>query len=319
MQEVAEIWIFSAAVFVCTLAFFGKRSAYRFRRGWLLLSSVSCLVIPLLDIKVESEVLGGLLEYPSTLTLQEPLGKTVLLVYLAGVACSSAVLLAGSLRQYRRLQSQVAGEESYNGLKVKLIFSREAFSLFRTIYIPASISGMAKEAVLRHEYSHISKGHTWERVLMQVLKCLLWFNPFIYLADIMLEEVQEYEADRAVLDSGFDKAAYVSVIVGCVMKAPAEGAFLKGVPAMTRFLTAGRLRRIGSPPGRKRGLPAFVILALLVPLMTLRFERPVKETSAPVVVPGVIREAAERSLHREATEEVLIISDQGNEVMILNE
>lgn len=75
------------------------------------------------------------------------------------------------------------------------------FSFWRTIFLlreerpDANLRAM----IVAHEAAHIRHGHSRDKVALGVLKALCWFNPFFWMMERMLSEVQEYEADEDVL------------------------------------------------------------------------------------------------------------------------
>ena len=85
---------------------------------------------------------------------------------------------------------------------------KEPFSFWRTIYVNDKFESSALEMVVAHEYSHIQHHHTVERLFMEVLRCVCWFNPFIWLLANAIIEVQEWEADKDVIDKGYDVVEY---------------------------------------------------------------------------------------------------------------
>lgn len=85
---------------------------------------------------------------------------------------------------------------------------KEPFSFWRTIYVNDKFASSALEMVVAHEYSHIQHHHTVERLFMEVLRCVCWFNPFIWLLANAIIEVQEWEADKDVIDKGYDVVEY---------------------------------------------------------------------------------------------------------------
>lgn len=67
-------------------------------------------------------------------------------------------------------------------------------------------------AIFAHEKSHVIHRHSLERIVMESLKALLWWNPFAWLAARALTEVEEFEADRDVLAEGHDTGNYLKTI-----------------------------------------------------------------------------------------------------------
>lgn len=86
------------------------------------------------------------------------------------------------------------------------------FSFLRTIYLPTSLAPEHCEVIIQHECAHIRHHHSLERIAMELMKAVLWFNPFVWLFSRLLTEVHEFEADREVIDSGFDNRLYATSI-----------------------------------------------------------------------------------------------------------
>ena len=86
------------------------------------------------------------------------------------------------------------------------------FSFLRTVFLGEGFEGRRREIVLCHEASHVRRHHSLERILVEIVRCLFWFNPFVWIAQRDLAEVQEWEADRDVLDAGYDLTEYRTVI-----------------------------------------------------------------------------------------------------------
>ena len=61
------------------------------------------------------------------------------------------------------------------------------------------LSAAEARQVLRHELAHVRQGHTYDRLLLEVLGAVLWFNPFVRLCSRALALTHEYLADAAAL------------------------------------------------------------------------------------------------------------------------
>ena len=69
------------------------------------------------------------------------------------------------------------------------------------------------ESILSHEKAHVSLKHSWERLLVDILSCLQWFNPAIWRLRADLQELHEYEADDAVLRAGTNIKEYQYLLI----------------------------------------------------------------------------------------------------------
>ena len=67
--------------------------------------------------------------------------------------------------------------------------------------------------IVRHELSHISHHHSWDILMVELMKIFQWFNPFIYFYKRELQSVHEYIADDDVVATGADKRNYMMLIL----------------------------------------------------------------------------------------------------------
>ncbi|WP_295937535.1 peptidoglycan DD-metalloendopeptidase family protein [uncultured Alistipes sp.] len=86
------------------------------------------------------------------------------------------------------------------------------FSFLRTVFLGEGYEGLRREIVVCHERSHVRHRHSTERIAVELVRCLFWFNPFVWMAGRWLSEVQEWEADRDVLDAGYDLTQYRTIV-----------------------------------------------------------------------------------------------------------
>ena len=128
------------------------------------------------------------------------------------VALLSLGLLGVRMRRIRRLRrrAHLTPADGYTLAEHPAIAS--PFSFLRTVFMSPACTGLRREMILCHERSHVRHAHTAERIVLEVVRCLYWINPFVWIAGRWLEEVQEWEADADVLKAGYDLTAYRIVI-----------------------------------------------------------------------------------------------------------
>ena len=124
------------------------------------------------------------------------------IIYGVGVALGVLLLVVRYAVLCRKLRKY---EFVLHGHFHEAVTDREepSFSFFR--YIVAGRGGMSDaelQLVLKHERLHAAQGHSWDILLVQLVCCLLWFDPFVWLYGRDLREVHEYLADEAVLQQG---------------------------------------------------------------------------------------------------------------------
>ena len=86
------------------------------------------------------------------------------------------------------------------------------FSFLLTIFMGFNYEPQERLQILTHEASHVRHRHSFERIFLSVLRSVFWFNPFFWMAEKDLEEVQEWEADKDVLSEGYELKTYRTTI-----------------------------------------------------------------------------------------------------------
>ena len=81
-----------------------------------------------------------------------------------------------------------------------------------TIFMGFNYEAEERLQILTHEASHIRHRHSFERISLSILRSIFWFNPFFWMAEKDLEEVQEWEADKDVLNEGYELDTYRTTI-----------------------------------------------------------------------------------------------------------
>ncbi len=69
------------------------------------------------------------------------------------------------------------------------------------------------EEVLIHELTHARQNHSLDILIVEMLKTICWFNPFLYFYKIAIQINHEYIADDKVLSSRTDVASYQALLL----------------------------------------------------------------------------------------------------------
>ena len=205
-----------------------QRVDFRICRIYLPAALIISAIIPLLDIPVwEAEVVyiqsqTNLLPAEAapvemtTIEMEAPrsidLRPVVWGIYTLGVAISLILMLI-QLRRISRLASRGEIIRPSNPRIIRAAENISSFSFFGTIYVGRDSTDHDVESIMIHECSHIRHNHSAERVAMELLCSLMWWNPFSWIARRHLMEVHEYEADADVLKSGYDVSIYIQTIL----------------------------------------------------------------------------------------------------------
>ena len=133
--------------------------------------------------------------------------------FYAGIGvCLLRMILSiiGVLRVIRRGERQTLPD----GTVLVITDDEQApFSWVKYIIINRKDHDENLQEILTHERAHIRCRHSIDVLVCDVLCCLQWFNPAMWLLRRELCAVHEYEADKAVLDSGINAKQYQILLI----------------------------------------------------------------------------------------------------------
>ena len=125
-----------------------------------------------------------------------------------------------------------------------------------------SMSSEDLRLVLSHERAHAILHHSLDILLIELATTLQWYNPAIWMLRRELSTVHEYEADKAVLDSGIDAHRYKYLLVN-------NTAIALGYSIACRLTTSSlrsRISMMSRPAGNKMSAAKGIYLIILIPL-----------------------------------------------------
>lgn len=236
------MWLYSLGVCACLTVLYlvarltlGSLSFLRLRRCVLLVVCVVSLLLPVVPmlggspymavhIPETARVADSDDEAGEAVTAMDKAGEPVSplipaiffaggWIYLLGALGVGAYFVYGSVRLRRYMQ---AGEEAEGTDGRVVVVDDEEYAPFSwggRIAISATDYAGDCRAVLLHEAAHMRLGHWIDLILMAVLCAATWYWPVAWMMRRELREIHEYEADRAVIDSGVDMADYQMLLI----------------------------------------------------------------------------------------------------------
>lgn len=188
--------------------------------------------------------------------------KTATVLYGLAAAASMVLILLNIIR-IRRLRHTARLTRMNDWTLAESERIQTPFSFLRTVYIGMDYAPSERLMILTHEASHVRHRHSYERIVLSVLRSLLWFNPFLWMAEKDLREVQEWEADHDVLDKGNDLTLYrIAIFKQLFGYNPDISSGLNCSITKKRFIMMTKTQ-----PGRH----AAIRLAAVIPLLTATF------------------------------------------------
>ena len=223
LNDLFGMLVCSGVLYALYIALLDRRIPFRWCRIYLLAAAVVGPVLPLLRIPVWP---GPVLTAGRAVTVGPLEGAVAEVIddaaagwpsVVAGIYLTGALLvLLPLLRQLWLLHRIARGAEITRTEEYRIVRTQQpvgACSLFRTIYLHSDLPAAELPLILLHERSHIRHRHSAERLAMELLKVVQWWNPFVWLLAGRLREVEEFEADDDVLRSGCDAQQYMQLML----------------------------------------------------------------------------------------------------------
>lgn len=231
---------------------------------------------------------------PSTeVTMQVPtfridIIRVVKCLYFFGLLVSLAIFFMQFTRFIREQRGGVRTKDEFGNTVVIRGGDFAPYSFLRYIIISASDYEHLRQPILAHEQAHIRLRHTYDLLLLEAVKSIQWFNPFVYLLGRDLKTVHEYEADNAVLNLGIDAKTYQLLLV-----TKAVGSRLQTVcNNLSHHSLKNRIKMMHKNKSNRWLMSKGIILPTLMALALVAFAKPKtndedkKDKSVTMAVPG---------------------------------
>lgn len=177
-------------------------------------------------------------------------------IYLAGLTTMLAVTLVQIIRFVRLMRRGMRHKDEQGNTIILFNTPISPFSIFSYIVMSVKDYEGERHFILSHEREHIRLGHSYDLILIQLLKFIQWFNPLVWLIGRDLKTIHEYEADQAVLQQGIDAKSYQLFLVSEVVG--------NRLQPFTNNLNHGSLKKRITMMYRKKSSRWLMLKALLV-------------------------------------------------------
>ncbi len=210
------------SMFLAYRVFLARENQHSYNRGVLLMIYVVAFAtLPILSLfrtilahdsqAVGLVVSGGFVQ--PVITSKPMWGTVVIWLYMIGMI----IIVAKTLITWVNLVSVIRSGEKIvkDGYTVVLTDDERfaPFSWMRYMVISRSDYENNHSAIVAHEFKHIACRHWVDLLIAQVVCVINWFNPAAWLMREELMLVHEYQADMAVLESGFNPRDYQLLLI----------------------------------------------------------------------------------------------------------
>ncbi len=310
LSYAVESLLITGILYLFYLVFLRSRPLLIFNRFILLLIVITGAVIPLVDFQIGnttpipsgSAMVQGLIEGVNiSASSRDPIISWK--IYYLGVSFVLLAVLGTQLYQLIRLH-QTSDVFEQDSKKVRLFEGRYPhFSFFNTIYLNKRIINKPEELdyIVAHEQVHVNQRHSMDILLLELLKTLLWFNPFIWLIKPCMVENHEYLADKYALKKEPQRSfEYLNQLINNTL-------FAYNISIVNNFNHSLIKKRIAMMTKKKIRKMERFIPVLLIPFIL-----------GVVIVFACSKESSEKPVdtHTEKEGLVKVVTEEGDSVLI---
>ena len=227
MQYLFKVALVIAAMYITYKLFMSREKYYAVNRATILSSVAASFVIPLVKLPYfNKEVVVDASAQTSTEVMdiapvamaaetEASISTSDIIPYImaAGVVLFLLKYLVTTLSIIAKV---IFSRKITLSKDIKLIISeaiKSPVSWTRYIFMNSHDYQENSREVLTHEMAHIRHRHSIDLIFMDLVCCLQWFNPAVWLFKRELRAVHEYQADHEVIASGYDAKQYQTLLI----------------------------------------------------------------------------------------------------------
>lgn len=227
---ILKIIICSGILLGCYYLFLAREKTFVFNRFFLIFALVFSYVVPFITIPTQQKAPAEKIFFENGENLQtvsysqvsvseQSFDYTSLIipVYLL----ISAILLGKLLFSIYKIKNLKGNKIVYRNRTVKVLANHTPpFSFMNTIYISKDYfkDGEIENSIFLHEEIHVKQKHTADVLFIEILKILLWLNPFVYFYKKAIVTNHEFIADEQVIYKNKNIKNYQELILKEILK-----------------------------------------------------------------------------------------------------
>ena len=244
----------------------GRETFHRFNRTVLITIAILSFVLPMFHITRQStgsvEPVNGQ-GFAKSIFSVPYMFNILLVMYGAGFLF---VLIKKGISVWAMSRIIQKGRYADRSQGVDVIESDQIpqpLNWMRFIVMPREWLESENASVWEHENLHARRWHSLDLLMADVMTAFQWFNPVMILLRKEFELIHEFEADRAVIDSGANPKEYKLMLVSAV-------AASRGM-AMTSWLKQSNLKKRIDMMDKKQSNGWGKLRVLFIPVIAYSF------------------------------------------------
>ncbi|KMQ59091.1 antirepressor [Chryseobacterium sp. BLS98] len=218
------VFLYLGKVIVCSGVMFlyyqlslKDKTFHHYNRFYLLFAMIVSLLLPLIrvddfTIEVNSDMYM-LLDKIQNFNTEKNLdnGHIYFRIIFSALGLVSLYFLGKlifGILKIRKLKKQFQ-KESFDGINFYRTDLTEApFSYFKNLFWKNTImlNSDVGEQILKHEMVHIEQKHSFDKIFIEIITSVFWFNPFFHIIKKEISLIHEYLADKKAVKQSDTKA-----------------------------------------------------------------------------------------------------------------
>lgn len=223
INYVIQVLLFQA-LFLAVYDFFLRRETFfKWNRIYLLITPLLSFVIPLIKFESLQNTLPQeyIVQLPEIIinpqvVIEQSTSNSTIFNYFPIIVVGGIILFA--LLFLIRLSkiivviksSKVIDKGTYQLVILK--DRQSAFSFFKYIFINELLLLNKEQEIVQHELVHCNQFHTFDLLLFELMKIVLWFNPLIYVYQQRITLLHEYISDSEIVKKSNRDSYFNSVL-----------------------------------------------------------------------------------------------------------
>ena len=217
MMYLLKSIIFSGLLYLVYKVALEREKIFTFNRFFLLFSVVFSLVIPFIKVEFASSAIPAMANFDSITVLSQDstpvytpvktsngisLYSIVLILYVV----ITLVLLFRFCKNLLSIWTSIRFSEkvSSNGIKIVLVNKTiEPYSFLNYVFVNKAyyMNDAIDKHILNHEFAHIKQKHSFDIVILDLIRVFAWFNPVFLFLIKSIRLNHEFLADEYVLSA----------------------------------------------------------------------------------------------------------------------
>lgn len=199
---------------------FARDHHFYWNRFYLITLCILSLIVPLLSFPVFAKevfyTIGNHTNTPITNMAVNSTSTIDILLLIYGII--TTILFLKFTVSFYTIKKILAHSHSYTSEGIKYVITDKLHtpaSLFNTIILEHENSD---EEIIAHEKIHVLHKHSYDNLILELLKIIQWYNPITYLLSNSVKENHEFTADLLAAKLVSDTDQYTSYILSHVRK-----------------------------------------------------------------------------------------------------